>query len=97
MIRQTLLLIAAISLVACGGGSTDAPPAADSNPTESQASGTISQPGAGAVAYTGAAIWDGTGSAMQRGMTLVVRAGRIEGIVAGRHLVDLVHESLEVR
>ena len=90
MNRHSFLIVSALLLGACGSGTPDAttPPEPESRSSEA-----ITQPGAGAVAYTGAAIWDGTGSAMQQGMTLVVREGRVEGVMAevpaGAELVDL--------
>jgi len=87
MYRQITFIISAMLLGACGSDSPDAPAA------ESRAAGSNAQPGAGAVAYTGAAIWDGTGSALQYGSALIVRDGRIEGIVqevpAGAETVDI--------
>ena len=80
-------------LAACGG---DTPPAADGGNATADAPQSTSPappPGLGATAYTGAGIWDGTGSAVQAGRALIVRDGRIEGIVeeipAGAEVVDL--------
>jgi imidazolonepropionase-like amidohydrolase len=93
MIRPILILVSAFALTACGGGTPESPESGDAAAPGAGASGSIPQPGAGAVAYTGAAIWDGTGSAMQQGVALVVRDGRIEGVMAespaGAEIVDL--------
>ncbi|MGI9261058.1 MAG: amidohydrolase family protein [Woeseiaceae bacterium] len=92
MLRSTLLLVFVFFLGACGTDVPDAtsPAAATS---ESQAGDEIPQPGRGSVAYTGAEIWDGTGSATQTDSVLVVRDGRVEGVVAevpaGAEIVDL--------
>ncbi|MDH3440348.1 MAG: amidohydrolase family protein [Gammaproteobacteria bacterium] len=92
MFRQTLFIASVLSLAACGSGTPEAT-TPDISSAEPEASGSIPQPGIGAVAYTGAVIWDGTGSAMQQGSALLVRDGRIEGIVAdvpaGAEIVDL--------
>ena len=82
MTRLWILAASVLALSACGGGAPE-PPAETPEP----------QPGVGAIAYTGASIWDGTGSPMQQDMVLVVRDGRVEGIVAeapaGATTVDL--------
>ncbi|MFQ5610158.1 MAG: amidohydrolase family protein [Woeseiaceae bacterium] len=92
MFRQTLFIISVLSLAACGSDTPDTTTPDAASP-ESEASGSISQPGIGAVAYMGAAIWDGTGSALQQGSVLVVRDGKVEGVVAevpaGAETVDL--------
>lgn len=91
MLQRILFLTSVLVLSACGG-SPDPTTATDTPGAESQSTGAIPQPGAGAVAYTGAAIWDGTGSALQQDVVLVVRDGRIEGVMAevpaGAKIVD---------
>jgi len=93
MTRPIVLLVSVLALTACGGGTPESPEATNDQGPGPEASGSIPQPGAGAVAYTGAEIWDGTGSAAQQGAVLVVRDGRVEGVMddvpAGAEIVDL--------
>lgn len=92
MYRHSTLILLTLLLGACGSDAPDTT-TQDAASSESQAGGAIPQPGIGAVAYTGAAIWDGTGSALQQGAVLVVRDGRVEGVVAeapaGAETIDL--------
>jgi imidazolonepropionase-like amidohydrolase len=92
MLRLASVTTVTFLLAACGGA--DAPQPAQpeqSAPSEPVAAAPL--PGEGAVAFTGAAIWDGTGAATQRGVALVVRDGRVEGLMenapAGAELIDL--------
>jgi imidazolonepropionase-like amidohydrolase len=86
MLRTLVSTLSVILLFGCGG---EAPPAG----TPEQADPGRQAPGAGATAYVGAAIWDGSGAAIQPGRVLLVREGRVEGIVdsapEGATVVDL--------
>jgi imidazolonepropionase-like amidohydrolase len=91
MVRVAAILIVSLIFAACGDSTPETaatPEAAGEQPASS-----APLPGAGAVAFRGAAIWDGTGSAIQYNNTLLVRDGRIEGIVQeipeGAEVVDL--------
>jgi len=93
MTRTATCLALLLLITACG---RDAPPVADSGsaPADTpQAAPPAPPPGLGATAYIGAGIWDGTGSAVQHGRALIVRDGRVEGIVdsvpEGATIVDL--------
>jgi imidazolonepropionase-like amidohydrolase len=83
MIR-IITIVATLSLVAACGSDTSQ----DGKPQPQGAS--AGPPGTGATAYTGASIWDGTGSAVRAGKVLLVRDGRVEG------LVDVVPDGAEV-
>jgi imidazolonepropionase-like amidohydrolase len=83
--------LAALLLAACGGDTPEpAPPQGSTDSTATQ-SGPL--PGEGAVAYVDASIWDGTGSAVRNDVALIVRDGRIEGLVEnvpeGAEIVNL--------
>ena len=92
MYRFIIALIMSLALAACGGESQEPGPAAPAPEATGQVA-PAPQPGAGATAYTGAVIWDGTGGAAHQGSALVVRDGRVEGIVtdipAGAEVVNL--------
>ena len=93
MFRQALLLHSMLLMGACGGGAPEANTGPDTIAAESGVTVAGGLPGSGAVAYSGAAIWDGTGVPAHLGKSLLVRDGRIEGIVAetpeGVKTVDL--------
>ena len=93
MFRQVLLLHSMLLMGACGGGAPEANTGPDTIAAESGVTVAGRLPGSGAVAYSGAAIWDGTGVPAHLGKSLLVRDGRIEGIVAelpeGVKTVDL--------
>ncbi len=90
MTRLAPMLLPLLILSACGSDTPDvavpAEPPAPAPPAEPQ-------PGVGAVAYTGAVIWDGTGGPARSDAALLVRDGKVEGIVAtppaGAEHVDL--------
>lgn len=91
MIRIVTIVAALFLAVACGN---ERPPADAQPQADSQARRMSSvAPGTGATAYTGAGIWDGTGSAVHAGKVLLVRDGRVEGLVdavpEGADVVDL--------
>jgi imidazolonepropionase-like amidohydrolase len=75
MIRVAAVLLLSSCVAACGGGS---PGPAEQMPGEAPAA---AAPGEGSVAYTDANIWDGTGSAVMTDRALVVRDGRVEGLM----------------
>jgi imidazolonepropionase-like amidohydrolase len=87
MIRTVMIVATFVLVAACGG---DSPQAGGPQP---RGESSTSMPGTGATAYTGAGIWDGTGSALQTGKVLLVRGGRVEGLVdavpEGADVVDL--------
>lgn len=86
MLRTLVSTCSVILLFGCGG---ETPPAG----TPDQAGSGAQAPGVGATAYAGAAIWDGSGSVVQPNRVLLVREGRVEGIVDsvpdGATVVDL--------
>ena len=90
MVRVFTVLALSFLFTACGG---EAPESADV--AESPASQPVAAPppGEGAVAFTDAAIWDGTGTAMKHNVALVVRNGRVEGLMEnipeGAEVVDM--------
>lgn len=90
MIRFASLLTVLSFIAACGG---DTAPPSETEMPPPQPVQAAPQPGAGATAFSGAAIWDGSGTATKYNFVLVVRDGRIEGIVeevpAGAETVDL--------
>jgi len=90
MVRVFTVLALSFLFTACGG---DAPPSSPEADQPQQSAAATPLPGAGATAFRGAAIWDGTGSAVKYNLSLIVRDGRIEGIVEeipeGAEVVDL--------
>ncbi len=91
MVRVFSLLVLMLLIAACGGGSQDSPQAEIANEPPKIPDAPL--PGAGATAYTDAAIWDGTGSAIKSNLALVVRDGRVEGLLEnipeGAEVIDL--------
>ncbi|MDX1403019.1 MAG: amidohydrolase family protein [Woeseiaceae bacterium] len=82
MHRVTTIATMCLLITGCGSETQEPAPAAAVAP--------------GTVAFTGATIWDGSGSAAQPGATMLVRDGRIVGIVdsraalpSGTEIVDL--------
>lgn len=74
MPRLAALALIPALLIACSDPGAD-----QSSPTPANVAEPT--PGIEAVAYTGATIWDGTGSPAQSGKSLVVRDGRIIGVL----------------
>jgi imidazolonepropionase-like amidohydrolase len=94
MKRVVLPLSILVFIAGCGGNDAPSPEAAAPDmPPAVQETSPVPPPGAGATAFTGAGIWDGTGTAVQYGVALIVRDGRVEGIVdaipEGAQVVDL--------
>ena len=91
MFRAITIITSLLLLASCSSET----PGPDTAPDVAapQSTSPAPQPGEGATAYTGAAIWDGTGSAMKQGLAMVVRDGRVEGLVeeipAGADVIDL--------
>lgn len=70
MLRHLALLALPLMFVACGGADLGAAPVREDPTADGQA-----------VVFSGATIWDGSGTAAASGRHLVVRDGRIAGIV----------------
>jgi imidazolonepropionase-like amidohydrolase len=87
MIRVITLMLLSFSVAACGG--SDPGPSGEGATTPAA----TARPGLGAVAYVDARIWDGTGGPVRTDAALVVRNGRVEGLMTnvpeGAEIVSL--------